>query len=98
MKFYLQCASYNNECLGRYAQDLREAGYEVTQLVAGNADSEFQMLFIVEIKSMKYLLRLMDVVDFEVILGEHEPYYFKEVFPEYDFPKYKIVIFDDWDY
>lgn len=96
MKFYLQCASYNNECLGRYAQDLREAGYEVTQLVAGNADSEFQIMFIIEVKSIKYLLRLMDVVDFEIILGEDEPYYFKKVFPEYDFPKYKIIIYDDY--
>jgi hypothetical protein len=96
MKFYLQCASYNNERLGRYAQDLREAGYEVTQLVAGNADSGFQIMFIIEVKSMKYLLRLMDVVDFEIILGEDEPYYFKKAFPEYDFPKYKIIIYDDY--
>lgn len=96
MKFYLNCASSSNERLGRYAHDLREAGYEVTQLVAGNADSGFQIMFIVEVKSMKYLLRLMDVVDFEIILGEREPYYFKKVFPEYDFPKYEIIIYDDY--
>lgn len=98
MKFYLNCASYNNERLGRYAQGLREAGYEVTQLVAGNANSGFQIMFIVEVKSLKYLARMMDVVNFDIVLGKDEPYYFKKVFPEYDFPKYKIVIFDDWDY
>lgn len=83
--------------MSRYVYDLQHQGFKISAL----ADKDVHIQYFISIDTIEEILDIMRIVNSEILIQKYPLYrkqYLDSKYPNFDYPKYEIMIHDGYMY